>query len=468
MTEPSTAFATDSRRGRYVGLAVVAAILYLSSIDLAPNGDAVYYANIVETRSFDQLTLHQGYYLLGAAFAGIGGVFGASTLLSLAVMNALIGAAMLVVARALFRHLGLTSTEAWIGVLTLFVCHRVFVNATTVECYALQTLCLWATYLAFLTRRFNLAGGLLAVSVWVAPLSAAFALGLGVIAWKRAWGLRPVLRVGLIAMAAYAPFFVFFHEELLYGIRGLLAYDSHREAQPGVAAVNFVRFQIKHYGLLCVLFLPAVFALRRHVELGLITLALLLPNLYVMSKLVSEDHVFFMPLDLIFAAWIVVGVRVLRRRRLAWLAGALVVAQLVVFVKVESSFLRPRHLDVAATVRSIGATIDAADDPIVFGAWSERMLYVYFNRSTPSYPLEAGPLYDRTVHVGDVATLDVADREIFVLDRYRASGFAELVRSEASLAARERALSTRTPVERAYDVNCEVIVDGALRLYRCR
>lgn len=464
----SSATSFGSERARLLLLAVAALVLYLASLDFLPSGDAVYYANIVETRRFDQLTLHQGYYLLGAVFAGIGAWFGASTLASLAVMNAVLGAGLLVVARPLLRELGLSSREAWLGVGVLFLCHRVFVNATTVESYALQTLCVWGALLLFLRRRFVVAGVVFALALWVAPLSVFFAAVFPVVAWRRRWGMVPVLRTAVVAAVVYTPFLAFFHHELLYGVRGLLAYDSHRAAEPGVAAVNFVRFQVKHYGALCLLGVPAVFAVRRHADLGWTTLALLVPNLYVMAKLVGEDHVFFMPLDLVFTAWLVVGATALRARRAGWVAALVVVAQLLVFVRVESNFLRPAHRDVAAHVRAIGAEVASADDPVVIGSWGARMLYVYFNRSAASYPLEAGPLYEHTVNARDVASLDVTGRDVFVLDAYRPSGFAALVRSDASLEARRRALSDRGPVERTLGITCTPVLEGPLTLYRCR
>ena len=448
--------------------------LYAASLDFVPNGDAVYYANIVDTVRFDQLTLHQGYYVLGWVFARAGAVFGATTLQSLTVMNAVLGAGMLALAFVWLRRRFGSTPDALVGSLLLLASHRVFLNATTAESYAMQALAVWAAFLAFESRRAVLAGGLFAIALWVSPLSGLFALWFPVFAWTRGMGPRPVVRAGSAGVILYAPFLVFFHQELFWGVRGLLNYAGFAPTRPGVAVVDFVRFQVKHFSVGNLLLLPALFGLRGRRDEVLETLAVLLPNVLLLTRLGGEDHVFVLPLDLFFVFWFVVGWRTLMRvRALRPVAVGCVVGQVLVFALTEPTLLRPAGNGYIERMREIGATVETAGErPLVFTDWSRSMALVYANREQPSYPLEEGPWYERTFDVAklvDRTPTDFADRDaVFVVESYEPSAFARLVRGEDALAGRFEALSVRRRAERFLGTECELVSDGDFPLYRCR
>ncbi len=164
----------------------------------------------------------------------------------------------------------------------------------------------------------------------------------------------------------------FFYEELLWGVRGVINEDDGRQIDLALGAYDIFRFQIKHYSFLNLLMIPAMFALWREKRLLWTTLAVMLPNIYVISKLRGEDNVFILTLDVFIAFWIIIGWRVLGKRSLEWIAIMLLLAHSVVFLISEKPFLANSNKIFSDEVRSIGRIIRSSVDPVLFAARLRR------------------------------------------------------------------------------------------------
>lgn len=463
----------DANGAMTAGIFAVACVFYLASLDFATTGDSVYYANLIDTLRFDQLTLHQGYYVAGLVFAKLGEwLFGASTVQSITAMNAFFGAGMLAVAYPLLcRYLG-SNRDALIGVLMLLFSHRVFFNATMAEIYSMQAFLIWTSFLLFENRRFYWAGVFVALAMWVSPLTVFFGLWFPLVAWLRGFGWSALFKFAVAGALLYVPFLAVFYEELFWGTRGILKISEQREYLPLESVKNFAKFQFKHFSVLHALLIPALFALKRERTLVWMTLALALPNVYVLSKLPGEENVFISPLDLFFVCWFMVGWRVLREHSLVWIAYAVFLYQVITFAITEHSLFRPSNADYDTHIREIGRIVNAEKDPAVLTVWATQMDYVYYNRSEPYFPIEQGPWFEQTIKIDEISDetkAEILEHEvIFVIDNYRPSGYSELYMSEASLSRRYETSSIRRRVEQPLGFECEPVLVGRTTLYRCR
>jgi hypothetical protein len=455
-------------------------IVYVANLDFASTGDTIYYANIIDTLRFDQLTAHQAYYLLGFMAAKLfGWTFGLSTDQGLALMSALFGAGALSVGYLLLKHYLDSGRDALIGTLMLFLCHRFFVNATSAEIYIVQTFFIWSSFLLFENRRFYTAGLSIALAIWVSPLTVAFGFWFPVVAYLRGFGIRALVRLSIPVALIYLPFLYFFYEELLWGVRGLINEDQRRQLDLIEGGRNFFTYQFKHYSFLNLLIIPALFVLRREKVLLWISLAVVLPNIYVISQLSSEDNVFILPLDIFFVCWFVIGWRVLRERSLVWVAAAVLVAHGIVFLIAERPFLRAAHKNYDDEMRAIGRIVQDAGNAILVADWHRRMAFVYFNRQIASYPLEQDYWYDMSFDISYLTmhrfnktkseTDDFANYgAVFVLDSWKYSPQASLFLDDTTLQQRYERQSQRREVEHFLDVECQPILSGLYTLYRCR
>lgn len=448
-------------------------LIYLMSLDFGSSGDALYYANIIDTNRFDQLTLHQGYYVIGLVFSRVfAWFFGFTTDQSLTAMNAVFGAGMLAVAYELLTRYLNSSRDALLGVIMLLASHRVFFNATMAEAYAMQTFLIWLSFLLFEQRRFYWSGIAIGLAMWTSPLTVFFCLWFPIVAWRRGFGVESILRLATSGGIVYLPFFALYYDELLWGTRGLLNIDSAKEARPWLALKNFLKFQFKHYSVVNLLLLPALVAFRRERNLAWMTIALVIPNLYLLPKLYSEDNVFISTLDLIFVCWFMVGWQVLRAKSIGWIAAAFLIVQVSVFGLSQGTLLRTANFEYREEMRQIGEIVSREDDPVIFADWARLVAFVYYNRDEASFPLEAGEWFHMVL---DVAKLDEIRREdvirhdaIFVIESYKASGYSELYLSDQALAERFESNSIRRLVERSTELTCETALQGHTALYRCR
>lgn len=466
-----------------------AAAFYGGCLDYAYNGDSFVYANIVATRAFEEFTIHQGYTLLLWLLQGLLSPFTVAAPEVLAVWIApIFGAASLVVILHIASHYlamlappepsietdvkvqGRIRASAWLAVLIVAVSYRFFFNSTSAEVYMPQTFGLLLSFLLFLRERWAIASIPLLFALHLSTLSAFWCLFYPAVAWQRGWGWRPLMRIGIPTALVYLPFLAWFHQDLLWGERGLLAVQDAQPFVPLTAALNFVIYQAKHYTFSLLLLLPAITMIRRNRELFWVTLALFLPNLIVLSKLEAEDNVFILTLDCFFGIWMTIGAIRLAEAHKHWLPGLLVLLQLLLFLGVNRPWSIDHNRHYATELRLL-AKRALNEQAIVVTHWEQRVGLSYFGRDTPVYPLEAGTIFDRTV---DVTTADPAALSavrsasvVYAYDYYKPSTLARYVLPERTLQERAEQYAVHRIVERRFGLKCTLEARGVNDLYRC-
>lgn len=449
-------------------------VIFVTNVDLLSTGDTIYYANIIDTMSFDRLTAHQGYYVLGLIVSALMNIFvDVPTDQALAYMSVIFGSAALCVAYVLAKHYLESSDYALLTVLVLLISHRFFENSIWAEIYVVQAFFLWTAMLLFERRWFYSSGLALVFAFWITPLTLPFCLWFAVSAYLRRTGWLSLLKTAIPGLVLYGLFLGFFYEELLWGNRGLLLQDQAREVLLGAGLKNFVAYQFKHYTILNLLLIPAVFLIRKYSYLAWTSIAICLPNIYVISQLRGEDNVFILPLDFIFAIWMVIGIRYLVMRRLGTVAFAMIVFHGAVFVWAERLFLRETNAEYPTEIREIGETIRSQENSMIFFDWSARMAFIYFNRNEPSWPLEDGYWYDKSFDLGRIRREGVEPNDfanhgpIYVLETWDFSPYASLFLSDSAIEERRARVSRKAQLERFLDVQCTPHSEGIYVLHRC-
>ena len=461
-------------------LGSVSIVFFLLNIDFASTGDAIYYANIIDTREFGVLTAHQGYYVLGWLFVEpLDLIFGVTTDQALACMSAFFASGALAIGFLLAKHLLESTKAAFFTIVVMALSHRFYVNSVSAEIYIVQAFFLWSSILSFERERFWISGLLLAFAFWVTPLTFAFCLWFPVSALLRRVPLKSLVITAVPVIVLYGSFLLLFYEELLWGNRGLINEDVRREILIGEGLANFLKYQIKHYTILNVLFIPAAFAFYRYRKLFWCSLAMSLPNLYVISQLRGEDNVFILPLDILMALWMAIGAMHLVARGRRAVVGILLASYIAIFIVSERPFLGESGAAFPQYMRQIGEVVSAEPDGVLLITWSWRMAFVYFNRGVPSYPLEGGRWYemsfpaelpfDAHAQVGHDEKLreDLAGRTVFALESWAVSGRAAVFLSDEQVRRRKEAFSDITNLERRLDLSCVPDPSGIDKFYRC-
>ena len=372
-------------------------VIFLFNVDLLSSGDTIYYANIIDALKFGKLTAHQGYYVIGWIFSVTLNAFvEISTDQVLAYMSVVFGSGALVVGFLLAKHYLESTNYALITVLILIVCHRFFENSIWAEIYIVQAFFLWTALLLFEKRRYYGSGLALAFSLWMSPLTLPFCLWFPVSAYLKRTGFPSLLKTALPVVVLYGLFLVLFYEELFWGNRGLLTQDQGRQIQLIEGLKGFAEYQFKHYSVLNLLIIPAIFTFRGNRYLVWTSLAIVLPNIYVITQLLGEQNVFILPLDIIFAVWMTIGFRYLLEHRLRIVAITMLLLHIAFFAAGDRPFFRPSNASYPDDMREIGRIVDRDATSLLFVDWSRRMAFVYFNRDEPSDPLEDGYWYNKS------------------------------------------------------------------------
>ena len=461
-------------------LGSVSIVFFLLNIDFVSTGDAIYYANIIDTREFGVLTAHQGYYVLGWLFVEpLDLIFGVTTDQALACMSAFFASGALAIGFLLAKHFLESTKAALITIVVMALSHRFYVNSVSAEIYIVQAFFLWSSILSFEREKYWIAGLALTFAFWVTPLTLPFCLWFPVSALLRRVPLKSLVITAVPVIVLYGSFLLMFYEELLWGNRGLINEDVRREILIGEGLANFLKYQIKHYTILNVLFIPAAFALYQYRKLFWCSLAMSLPNLYVISQLRSEDNVFILPLDILMALWMAIGAMHMIARGQRVVVGILLALYIAIFVVSERPFLGESRADYPQYMRQIGEAVSAEPDGVLLITWSRRMAFVYFNRGVPSYPLEGGRWYemsfpaelpfDANARVGHDENLRevLAGRTIFAVEGWSVSNRAAAFLSDDQIEQRREAFSDISSLERRLDLSCSPDPSGIDKLYRC-
>lgn len=476
MTLPALFSDAPRATRRDVSLVVLVGLLFFSlNVDFLLFGDAAVYADYVVLGKFDELTLHIGYYaVVWAAQHSLGALLHLPIEQTMVWVNVVCGALALGVFYTLALHFLGRRRDALLCVAILAVSGRVLDNATTAEMYMLQTLLVFTSYLLFVRERIVAAGVFAAGAMLVSPLSIFAFLFFPVYDYQRAGRIRwaVLAKLAAVALIAYLPYFVVFGRELLWGKRGLLSISGHRKFEPGRGLLQAVLYQFKAYTVLVLLVPAAVWAMRRHLRFLALTLAVVLPHLYLITKLLGEDNVFILNTDFFFACWLVLGWRAMAQDEgMRFLAPLPLGAHVAILWLSGAIFSFDSHREFANEVRHVVHTYVANRPAQVVTSWGAGVALTFLARERADTTVDAEPLFRR--HVYDIESVDptrprpLRGTETYVLDSWRPTPLNRLFRSKESLEAQQRAASVLATAQRVLNLECALVESHTYRLYRC-
>lgn len=464
----------STRRRDLAIIAVFGLLLYALNVDFWLYGDSAMYADFSLRRSFEQVTLHLGYYFLViAAQATAGALFHWPIEQTMGWLNVASGAGLLCVSYLLALELQKSRRIALFAVLILGVSGRMLTNATTSEIYVTQTLFVLISFLLFAREQFLWAGAAATASLLVSPLSAFAFLFYPVFDYQRAGRIRwnVLLKLGAASLLLYAPYLVWRGHELLWGVRGLLVIQDITPTDPATAARNFPKYQFKQFTAMLLLFLPLLFAWRKHKAMLVLAAAVAIPHVYVIIKLTGEDNVFIFNTDFFFALLLALGWNeLLRRRATAWIGPAAVAAHVALLLAAGSLFTFNSHRDYPEEMRGVFNTRVRNKNAKVITDWGTAMAFAFYARDSAATSLAEESVmqhvYDLDNEPDSNAVL-LKDKELYLLDRWNPTPLNKLFRSEAALQELMQANSLRFIAERRLSLSCALLQERTNRLYRC-
>ena len=461
-------------RTAYLVTFLVGLVFFALNEDFSLTGDSALYSDYVRNAKFDEITVHYGYYrVFWAADRTIGALLGIPTHEMGAHLNVLFGALSLPIVLALAWHFLRDSRYALLATAMFMLCGRVVMNATSGEIYMLQTLVVLSSFLLFVRGRNDLAGIVAGLAFWVSPLSVFAYFFFPAYDWIRHGRLRvaAMVRLAAIALAVYLPFLILHGHEMLFGIRGLLVIPQAVPLAPAVMLASFPLFQFKEYTVLVLLIVPLVWAWRRERTLLILSAAVLVPHLYVISKLTSEDNVFILNTDLFFCCCLAAGARALAGNRLTrYVPALLLVVHVGLMTVTRTYFSFDNQRAEVEEERGIARRYLEGKDAALITDWSHMVSITYFGRPQLRGPVTQDPLYAQMV---DATTPDPNPappkaRDLYVLETWSPSGIARLLKGRAAIERARQQNSRRAWAGRKFGLDCSELVErGTNELYRC-
>ncbi len=457
-------------------ISVVAGAYFAATIDYRLQGDSATYATYILLGKFDDLTLHLGYYVVLYVMHHTAGVaLGLPVHETMAMANVLFGALASGVGYLLGVRLLNDRNLALIAAVFFVASGRVLMNATSSEIYMLQTLVVLAAMLLYVHGRPFLAGVMAGAGLLVSPLSA-FAY-LFFPAWSLSreegpdWRSFGWLLIG--GTVVYAPYLAVWWRELLWGRRGLLRVNSLLSPSFGTMAMNVPKYQFKHYTTLLLLLVPAVTEWRRYRRLLLLTAAVSLPHVYIIVKLLTEDHTFLLNTDLLFVCWLAIGAGVLWRSTTGRVvASSIVMAHAALYLMSGTVFSGESHRGHAAEMREIARTYLVGKRAMMISDWNVAVILTHYGRDSVTGIAENDPLFEQMYDVtarkeyGPQPSVD--GMELYLLDTWSPSPLNQLIRSKKSLESLRQQHSLRIIAERQLGISCSKLAHLTYDLYRCQ
>lgn len=450
-------------------------MLFALNEDFSISGDSALYCDYARNAKFDEITVHYGYYrVLWAVDRTIGAWLHVPTHEMVAHLNVVFGALTLPVVLALAWLLLRDSRYAGLALAMFALCGRVVMNATSGEIYMLQTLVVLSSFLLFARGRIDLAAVVAGLALYVSPLSVFAYFFFPAYDWIRHGRLRvaAMLRLAAIALVVYTPLLIVHGHEMLFGIRGLLAIPQTVPMLPAVMLASFPLFQFKEYTVLVLLALPLLWAWRRERALLVVTAAVFVPHLYVISKLTSEDNVFILNTDFFFCCCLAAGARVLAGNRLTRLVPALLLLAHVGLMTATGTFFSfENNRGEAGELGGIARRYLDGKDAALITDWSHTVSVAYFGRPALRGPVTSDPLY---AQMFDATTRNPSPapptaRDLYVLETWSPSGIAKLLKSPAAIERARQQNSRRAWAKRKFGFECpELVQRGEFELYHCR
>ena len=471
---PSASVEVRTKQFDLVVLMLAAFALYSLNVDFTLYGDAGMYSDYVVLHKFDELTLHIGYFVsLFVANKLLGGLFGIPIQECAVWLNVVAGTLSVGIAYALARELLGNRRDALLCAVIFGLSGRVLNNATGSEMYMLQTLFVLSSFYLFVRERIVWSGLLCAAALLVSPLSAFAYLFYPVYDYQRAGRIRwnVLLRFAGAGLAIYLPFFIVDGREVLYGARGLLRIHRALPFRPLAMLANFPIDQFKAFTVLSLLLVPALYAWRENRRTFALALAVGIPHVYIILKLVGEDHVFILNTDFFFACCLVLGWRQLQNLKFArWIPPALLLAHVGLYIASGVIHSYQPHREYANEMRRVARTYLLGRDSVLITDWGRAVSLSFYGRPRPTTTVLMEPLFQNQIF--DIEAPDPIQKlnrsEIYLLDAWHPSPLNEFLRSKESSAEFRRQHSVVSVAERDLHLQCTFIEETEYhRIYRC-
>ena len=455
-------------------IAVLGLLLYGLNVDYWLYGDSAMYADFSLRRTFEQVSLHIGYYyIVVAAQATFGALFHLPIEQTMGWVNVVAGAAALCVSYLLALELVPSRGIALITVLILAVSGRMISNATTSEIYITQTFFVLLSFLLFARGRTVSSAACATCAMLISPLSLFAFLFYPVFDYLRAGRIRwrELVKLGAVALLLYTPYLIVHGRELLWGVRGLLVIHSKMPPEPVAVARNFPKYQFKQFTAMLLLLVPAVLTWRKYQRVWILAAAVAIPHLYVILKLTGEDNVFIFNTDFFFAMLLALGwVELSRKQATAWVGPALLVCHIALFTVSRTVFAFNNHSDYAAEIRNVYNAHVRDHNAKVITDWGTAMAFVFHARDSASTNLAEEPVIRQVWDIDNApdSTVGVLDGpELYLLDRWNPTPLNKLLRPASQLQQLMQENSVRFISERRYNLSCVLLEARTNRLYRC-
>ncbi|MGV3709725.1 MAG: ArnT family glycosyltransferase [Gemmatimonas sp.] len=463
-----------TRRRDLIVIGLVSFVLYALNVDFWVYGDSALYADYSLRRSFTEVTLHYAYYwLVIGAQAVAGPLLGLPIEQTMSWLNVAFGSATLCIAYVLALELLGSRPTALITVAILGVSGRVLINSTSSEIYITQMFFVLLSFWAFLRERLWLASIGAALSMLISPLSMFAFLFYPVADYQRTGRIRwnVLIRLTLYSVALYLPYLVVYGHDLLYGPRGLLIINDITRPDPVASARNFPKYQFKQYTTMLVLFVPALFALRRNARFLVLSAAVALPHIFIILKLTGEDNVFIMNTDFFFAAILALGwTQLLSSRRTAWIGPAALAGHVALLVVSRAIFAFDSRSGYGDELRAVYNDHIRGQDATLITDWGTAAAFAFHTRDTASSSLWEEERYLQVWDLDNEPALDSPVRKaatLYVLDRWNPTPLNRLLSSEASLRQQREDHSVESDARRRLNISCTLLEQHTNRLYRC-
>lgn len=451
-----------------------ALLLYTLNVDFWIFGDSGMYADYAMRRDFSEVSLHFGYYLMVIGFQAVGAaVFGIPIQETMGWMAVLFGTLTIGVVYLLATELLGNRAVAILTTLIFGLSGRVITNATSSEVYMSQTFFVLASFLFFVRGRTIWTAAMATASLLISPLSAFAFLFFPVYDYQQHGRIRwkELSTLAAIAFAMYLPYLITHGYDLLWGPRGLLVINVVAKTDPLSGLRNFPKYQFKQFTAMLLLLIPAIVAFKKNPRFLWLSLAVAIPHIYIIIKLVGEDNVFILNTDFFFAAALALGwMELASHRVLRWLGPATFAAHVGLYLASRALFAFEYHRDYDVEMRDIAKQYLHGQQSSLITDWGTAIALTFYGREKPVSAVMYDSLFARIYNTEDEPQIDpnvLNVPKLYLIDRWKPMPLNRLLSSQASIEKQFALHSTRQIAERRLNISCRLLQEKTNKLYEC-
>jgi len=430
-------------------------------------GDSLIYADNILRLRFNDISLHVGYYILGYIFHLFLKPLTLNIDQTMILMSCFFGSVGIIYAYLLISNLLKNSRITICSTFLLFFSGAYLTYSIGAEVYIIQTVFMLASMYHFLRRHSLAAGALFAIAVLVTPLSI-FGAGFFVyFFFKRRCRFREFVFFTVAFGIVFLPIFIPFHEEFLWGRRGLLKIGmASSYIHSGQALKNLVlTFAKSFHAFAIILIVGYIYMFSKYREAFWAFTILSACHLYLLFKAQGSDALesFLLPLFFTYSAMITVGLKCILEqvfkkesvRTLGTISLVIVFSIISILIRLgPEKIINPRITPDSSfqkDMRAFDRKMTSQD--ILITAFSEGVAFTYYTRKDPSEELEATKGNTRWVDIDLLPPQSLRDlfdsrKHIYALESYSPGPGAQLLFSKEKLEERFENYSVKARLKR--------------------